>query len=111
MKRLLLLGTAFVLPWALAIGSHSALELWFPGRIETQHWRHFASGGFIVGGVGAVIALRYLRRPRHVRVVLSVLAMTGAIWFAFMFQLRSRCGDESQYVGHVQGVELASCAE
>lgn len=109
LKWWLLLVAAFVLPWALAIGSHFALDAGWPGRIETRHWRFFASAGFIVGGVGAVVALHHMRITLPVRVLLSVLSLVVAAWFALMFQLRSRCGDEPQFVGHAQGREITTC--
>jgi hypothetical protein len=105
----LLLAASFLLPWVGALGAYSALVSWLPGQVKTEHWRLVASAGFLARGAGAVALLLQIPRARLLRFLSSLLVLCGAVWFAFVFQLRSNRGDESLYVGKPQNESLASC--
>jgi hypothetical protein len=109
-SRWWLLMAAFLLPWVVVIGSHNALEIWLPGQIKVDHWRNLSSGSFLLGGIGAaVLFLRCYSASVATRVLAALLAVAGSVWFAFMFQLRSNCGDEATYVGSRADVQVALC--
>lgn len=99
----------FLMPWAIAIGSANALEAWLPGEVKTDYWRNLSSLSFLIGGVVAALMLLRLKKGPGLRVAGSIFVMLGAIWFALMFQMRSKCGDESIYVGTKPGMQVATC--
>jgi hypothetical protein len=105
--------TAFILtllmPWAIAIGSANALEAWLPGEVKTDYWRNLSSLSFLIGGIVAALMLLRLKKGLGLRVAGSIFVLLGAIWFALMFQLRSKCGDESIYIGTKPGMQVATC--
>ena len=105
-----LLIAAFLLPWLVAIGSIHALELWLPGQVKVDHWRHLSSGSFLLGGIGAAaVILRCYSGWVAVRVLATLMVVAGSAWFALMFQLRSNCGDEATHVGSREHAQVASC--
>lgn len=97
------------MPWVIAIGSANALEAWLPGQVKTDYWRNLSSLSFLVGGGLAALMLLRLKKGLILRAAGSILVLLGALWFAYMFQLRSKCGDESIYVGTKPGVQVATC--
>ena len=105
----LMLAAAFALPWVIAIGSHNAMAAWFPGQVKVDHWRHLTSASFLLGGVAAATLLLRLPGSLSARAFGGFFAIAGSLFLAFMFQLRSHCGDESVYVGSPAHVQVASC--
>ena len=99
----------FLMPWVIAIGSANALEAWLPGEVKTDYWRSVSSLSFLIGGVVTALMLLRLKKGLGLRVAGSIFVLLGAIWFALMFQMRSKCGDESIYVGTKPGMQVATC--
>jgi hypothetical protein len=100
---------AFILPWVLVIGSANVLEVLLPSIVRTDHWRHFCSIVFLAGGIWAAVLMWQLPSSRIARAVVSMLVLAGGLWFAFAIQMRSNCGDESEYMG-ARPQDQSSCS-
>ena len=105
----LLFVSAFVLPWIVVVGSNGAMASWFPGQFKVDHWRNLSSVCFLLGGIAAAALLLRLSKPLSLRLFGVFFVVAGSLLLAFFIQLRSKCGDESVYVGHRPNTEVASC--
>lgn len=99
----------FLAPFAIAVGSWE-LALLFPGRIATKHWHLFSSLLFVVAGFCAVVMLRKAKLRASVKALSAAALALPFLWFAFMFSLQSKCGDEQAFIGQQKhGQQVASC--
>lgn len=99
----------FLAPFTIAIGSWE-LALLFPGRIATKHWHIFSSLLFVVAGLCAVLMLRKAQLRASAKVLSGAALALPFLWFAFMFSLQSKCGDEQAFIGQRElGQQVASC--
>ena len=101
---------ALLLPWMLALGSHSALERWLPGQVPTPVWAWFATSAFLVCSITAIALVVKARAHVALRTIFAILIGVVGLWFAFAFQLRSSCGDYRPYVGQAVPEVVASCS-
>jgi hypothetical protein len=99
----------FVASFLLAMVTYQ-LALLLPGQVKTTHWQTLASVSFIAAGFAAVWLLWRTRLGLGGKTVLSLLLVLAFLFFAFSFSLRSRCGDESLFIGAPERpVKVASC--
>jgi hypothetical protein len=89
----------FLIPWAVTICVAVVGEQVVPGSIKVDLWRFVASASFVLSGMACAYLASTPRWPVMVRALLMVLVLVWSTWFAFMFQLRSNCGDETEYLG------------
>ncbi len=94
-----MVAMSFILPWVLVVGSANVLEVLLPGIVKTDHWRQFCSVVFLAGGISAAVLMWQFSISRIARAIVSILVLAGGLWCAFAIQMRSNCGDESEYMG------------
>ena len=109
LHALIMVACAVALPWLITIGSINAFELWLPGQVKVDHWRNLSSASFIAGGALGAYAILAANASRIVRVGATAFVVLVSLWFAFMLQLRSKCGDESVYIGEPVARLVESC--
>ena len=102
-------AAALAAPFVLAVVTYELAKL-SPGTVSVAHWKILVSLSFIAAGAASLHLVWRTRFSTGYKAVLGVLVGAFFLLLAFTFSLRSKCGDESAFIGKSQtSIGLESC--
>ena len=102
-------AAAFAAPFVLAVVTYELAKL-VPGTVSIAHWKILVSLSFIAAGSIFLHLIWRTKVSTGSRAILSVLVGALFLLLALTFSLRSKCGDESAFIGQSQtSVGSESC--
>jgi hypothetical protein len=105
-----LLAVAVVLPLAGACAAYAISASLLAGRISVEVWKSIVSFLLLAGAVSATVIAWRANASREARVTLAVVVALPLLLASFLFQVRSRCGEEPMYIGDPAKTGSSACS-